>query len=291
MPTIALPDGRRAGYQEWGDAAGLPLFHLHGTPDCRLSRPPDADQWRRHRLRVITMDRPGYGLSTPLPGRRVSHIAADVAALATALGIGRFAVTGSSGGGPHALACAALLGERVLGCAPMCSAAPWRQTDIAGLIGLNRDAYRVLTEEGRPGLVRFLGDLRELLLDDPVGAFQAQVADAPATDIEWNARADVLVVRRESILEALRPGVDGWVDDAMALNVFDWGVDLSAVACPTRFWHGDGDKNAPLAAVERVVARVPGARLHRWPGEGHSASWRHLDEVLDDLVAVIAAQA
>src|SRR6266699_1606575 len=154
MPTIGLSDGRVLGYEEWGDPDGLALFSLHGTPGCRLSRTPDATLWARLRLRVVTVDRAGYGLSSPLVERRVSHVGGDIAALADFLRIERFAVTGTSGGGPHALACAAELGDRVLACGALSSAAPAEPAEIAGLIGINREAYRVLTEEGRAGMAR-----------------------------------------------------------------------------------------------------------------------------------------
>ena len=97
------------------------MFFLHGTPGCRLNRHPDAMLWPSLRLNVVTLDRPGYGQSTAFPGRQVSHAAHDVAAVADALGFERFLVVGSSGGGPHALACAAELGDRVLGCAAVAS--------------------------------------------------------------------------------------------------------------------------------------------------------------------------
>src|SRR5215475_1715911 len=134
MSTLTLADGRAYAYEQWGDPGGLPLFSIHGTPGGRLSRYPDLSLWERLGLRVITIDRPGYGLSDPLPGRAVSHIAADVAAVADHLGIGRFAVHGGSGGGPHALAIAALLGDRVLACAAVCSGAPLEPDEVAAIL-------------------------------------------------------------------------------------------------------------------------------------------------------------
>ncbi|HKB29399.1 MAG TPA: alpha/beta hydrolase [Streptosporangiaceae bacterium] len=291
MPTTTTADGRTLCYQEWGDPGGAPLFHLHGTPGCRLSRHPDLTVWSRLRLRVVTIDRPGYGQSTALPGRTVSHAAGDVAAAADALGVGRFMVVGGSGGGPHALACAAGLGDRVLACASVCSAAPLQTAEIAGLIGTNREGLRVLSEEGRRGTVAFLSGLRDRLLADPVAEFSAEIADSPAADLDWNGRADVQAVRSESLLEALRPGVDGWADDVVSLFADGWGIDMSAVGCPTRFWHSDDDRNSPLSAVERLVAQVPGASLRTWHGEGHSAPSRHMEDVLRDLIEMARARS
>jgi pimeloyl-ACP methyl ester carboxylesterase len=266
------------------------MFFLHGTPSCRLSRHPDATLWPNLGLHVVTIDRPGYGGSTALPGRRVSHAAGDVAAVADALGLERFLVIGSSGGGPHALACATELGHRVLECAAVASAAPLLPGEVEDLIGVNRQALRILAEYGRPGMVDFLGSLRDQFLADPVGALAVQLADAPAADIQWNQREDVQTVRHEAILEALRPGVQGWVDDSVSIFGEDWDLDLDRVTCPVRFWHSDDDKNGPLAAIQRLVNSVPGATLTVWSGEGHSAPARNMEQVLGDLLDTVRGE-
>jgi pimeloyl-ACP methyl ester carboxylesterase len=284
MEIVAVEHDRLVAYERWGDLDGQPMFSLHGTPGCRLSRHPDATLWPNLGLHVVTIDRPGYGASSALPGRRVSHAAGDVAAVADALGLGRFLVLGSSGGGPHALACAAELGHRVLACAAVASAAPLLPDEVEDLIGLNRKALRILAEYGRPGMLDFLGPLRDQFLADPVGALAVQLADAPAADIQWNQREDVQTVRREAILEALRPGVQGWADDSVSIFGDDWNVDLDRVTCPVRFWHSDDDKNGPLAAIRRLVDSVPGATLTVWNGEGHSAPARNMEQVLGDLL-------
>jgi pimeloyl-ACP methyl ester carboxylesterase len=290
MGTVAVEHDRLVAYERWGDLGGQPMFFLHGSPGCRLNRHPDATLWPSLGLHVVTIDRPGYGDSTALSGRRVRHAAGDVAAVADALGLGRFLVVGSSGGGPHALACAAELGDRVLACAAVASAAPLLAGEVEDLIGLNRESLRILAEHGRPGMVDFLGPLRDDFLADPVGALGAQLADAPAADIEWNQREDVQAVRREAILEALRPGVQGWVDDSVSIFGDDWDVDLGRVRCPVRFWHSDDDKNGPLVAIQRLVESVPGATLTIWSGEGHSAPARNMDQVLSDLLDTVRGE-
>jgi len=265
------------------------MFFLHGTPGCRLNRHPDATLWPSLGLHVVTLDRPGYGESTPLAGRRVSHAACDVAAVADALGFEHFLVVGSSGGGPHALACAAELGDRVLGCAAVASAAPLLPGEVEGLLGVNREAYRILAERGRQGMVDFLGPLRGELLADVSGTLQVQLADAPTVDIEWNQREDVQTVRREAMLEALRPGVQGWVDDSVSIFGDDWGIELGSVTCRVRFWHSDNDKNGPLSAIQRLVDAIPGASLIVWSGEGHSAPARNMEQILRDLIVTSGA--
>ena len=260
------------------------MFFLHGTPGCRLNRHPDAMLWPSLRLHVVTLDRPGYGQSTAFPGRRVSHAAHDVAAVADALGFERFLVVGSSGGGPHALACAAELADRVLGCAAVASAAPLIPAEVDDLIGVNREAQRILAERGRPGMVEFLEGLRGRFLADVIGTLDVQLADAPTADVEWNQREDVRTVRREAILEALRPGVQGWVDDSVSIFGDDWGIELGRATCRVRFWHSDDDRNGPLAAIHRLVDAIPGASLTVWSGEGHSAPARNMEHILRDLI-------
>lgn len=286
MSTLTLADGRTYGYAEWGDPAGAPLFWIHGTPGGRLSRHPDTSLWQRLGLRVVTVDRPGYGLSTPLPGRPVAHIAADVAAVADQLGLDRFAVLGGSGGGPHALAVAAQLTNRVLACAPVCSAAPPDAADITQMIELNRKAFQIITEAGRPGYAQFLAGWRDQLLADPVGGLRAAMADAAEQDLDWLSREDVQQVQAESLADALAPGVDGWVDDGISLIHDPWGFDPADIRCPTRFWHSDDDANAPLSAIRRVVDQVPGARLTTWHAQGHTAPSRYAEQVLSDLLSM-----
>jgi pimeloyl-ACP methyl ester carboxylesterase len=289
METIGV-DGRIVAYEQWGDLDGRPMFFLHGTPGCRLNRHPDATLWPNLGLHVVTIDRPGYGESTPLLERRVSHAARDVASVADVLGFERFLVVGSSGGGPHAVACAAELGDRVLACAAVASAAPLLPDEVEDLIGLNRKALWILAERGRPGMVDFLGSLRDHLLADPVGALDAQLADAPAADIQWNQREDVQTVRHDAIREALRPGVQGWVDDSISIFGDDWDIDLGRVSCPVRFWHSDDDRNGPLAAIQRLVDTIPGATLTIWSGEGHSAPARNMHQVLRDLIGTVGGE-
>jgi pimeloyl-ACP methyl ester carboxylesterase len=138
MGTIETPDGRTLAYEEAGDPDGAPLFLLHGTPGCRLSgRHPDPEKVRQAGLRVITYDRPGYGRSTRHQGRRVVDCVGDIAAIADALGIERFAVRGGSGGGPHALAVGARLPERVTRVGCFVSPAPVDAPGLDWLAGMD----------------------------------------------------------------------------------------------------------------------------------------------------------
>lgn len=291
MSTLILPDGRAYAYEQWGDPNGLPLFWIHGTPGGRLSRHPDVSLWQRLGLRVVTVDRAGYGQSAALPGRAVAHIAADVEAVADHLGIGRFAVQGGSGGGPHALAVAALLGDRVLACAAVCSAAPLEPAELASMLQVNQESHRIMTEQGRAGLAEFLAPWRERMLADPVAGLRAAMVDAPEQDHDWLSRADVQQVTADSLADALAPGLDGWVDDGLSMNIAPWGFDLAAITCPTQFWHSDDDANCPLTATRRLVDAVPGAELTCWHGQGHTAPSRNAEDVLRQLIATARSRA
>src|SRR6476661_2822678 len=141
---IRLPDGRALGFAEWGDPAGRPVFLFHGTPGSRLSRHPDESQARAQGVRLITVDRPGYGLSDPLPRRRLLDWPADVAALAAALRLERFALVGVSGGGPHALACAYACPDRVTAVALIGGAGPMDDpVALRQMMWVNRAALRL----------------------------------------------------------------------------------------------------------------------------------------------------
>jgi pimeloyl-ACP methyl ester carboxylesterase len=158
--------------------------------------------------------------------------------------------------------------------------------EVDGLIGLNQESYRVFAAQGREGMAEFLVDLRSAILADPGGAMGDNLSDAPRADIEWYGRPEVRAIHRESLSEALRPGVQGWVDDAVSVFHDDWGIDLAEISCPVRFWHGDDDRNGPLAAVERLAAIVPDVRVRIWHGQGHSAPSRHMTDILTELIEV-----
>lgn len=162
-------DGRTLAFCEWGDPSGTPVFSLHGTPGSRLSRHPDEEVYRRANARVITYDRPGYGESTRHPGRRVADVAQDVVTIADALSLGSFAVMGGSGGGPHALACAALLPDRVTRCACIVGVAPLgdeglsRQEWLEGMVEGNIREFSWALE-GEEALRRELPEARREIL-------------------------------------------------------------------------------------------------------------------------------
>ncbi|MFZ0995486.1 MAG: alpha/beta hydrolase [Candidatus Dormiibacterota bacterium] len=255
-------DGRTLVFAEWGDPEGQPIFHLHGTPSCRLNRHPNQALVRSTGVRLITYDRAGYGGSDRHHGREVADCVADVAAIADALGLERFAVSGTSGGGPHALAVAALLGDRVARAACVVGVAPFEALGDDWFIGMDpenvkefgwalqgEDRLQVeLEREDHIRQQRALGDSSDILAE-----FQL-----PPSDRAVLAREDLLQVRRETTLESTRNGVGGWVDDDIAFTK-PWGFDPESIRVPTLVWYGTADVMVPPRHGEWLAHTIPGA--------------------------------
>ncbi|MCU0301026.1 MAG: alpha/beta hydrolase [Candidatus Nanopelagicales bacterium] len=262
---IALPDGRTLALAEWGDPHGLPVLAIHGTPGGRISWwGPDPSIDARHGLRRFSLDRPGYGESTRQPGRRVVDLVADLVTVADTLGLGRFAVTGGSGGGPHALALAALLPERVLRCLAVVSVAP------IGPDGLAEEAWLDGMTEGNVLEFRaaMAGEAEiRALCEAERGTILARLADGRSDilgDAYELAEQDRTQMARHSVpmgaqmAHALAPGVDGWVDDDLAL-VQPWGFDVAAIEVPVRLSYGRADTLVPAAHGDWLASAIPGA--------------------------------
>jgi pimeloyl-ACP methyl ester carboxylesterase len=279
---LTLSDGRTLAWREYGPPDGRPLLRFQGMPGSRNSRHPHEGSYDRFGVRVIVADRPGFGASTRLEGRRISVVAADAAALLDHLGLDDLYVSGTSGGGPHALAFAALYPERARAATIVVGAAPVLEGDTAGLIGLNREAWHA-SHEGWDAMYGLLAPVRRELLRDPLGAFRKVMDAAPPSDRAVMDDPDWQRVLIEDQREALRPGAEGWADEAMA--VFgSWDFDPSAVSCSLTWWHGEHDANAPIAAVRRLVASMSGVDLRLWGETGHLESYRRHDEILAELL-------
>ena len=264
--------GRRLAYDTWGDPAGLPVFFLHGTPSCRLERYPDDEALAGTGARVLTYDRPGYGRSDRHPGRTVVDCVADVAAVADDLGVDRFAVTGASGGGPHALAVAARLPERVLRAACVVGVAPYDVPDLDWTAGMDpanvREFGWALAGEGVlvPELERVAAqDLARVAVDPASLLDDFQLSDADRAALQ---DPRVQQVFRETTVEAYATGVWGWVDDDLAV-LGPWGFELAEIRVPVEVWYGETDVMVPAAHGRWLAGHVPGAEVHVESGEGH----------------------
>jgi pimeloyl-ACP methyl ester carboxylesterase len=260
---VHTSDGRVLAVAEWGDPNGIPLFALHGTPGGRISYWMDPTIYARHGLRRFTLDRPGYGESTRLPGRSVADAVPDVVAIADQLWVGQFAVTGGSGGGPHALACAALLNDRVLRCLADVSIAPYPAEGLDWLAGMNEGnveefeaalageaAIRAIAERERTttlerlaaGRADFLGDSYEM------------------SEVDKAQMAKHLVRISDHLTNGLAPGADGWVDDSLAFTK-PWGFDVGSIRVPVRLTYGRADNLVPAAHGDWLAAHIQGAEV------------------------------
>jgi pimeloyl-ACP methyl ester carboxylesterase len=236
--SVSASDGRTLTVAEWGDADGFPVFWLHGSPDSRFSRHYDESEYSRAGARVITYDRPGYGASDRDPERRVVSCVGDVAAIADALGIKRFAVTGGSGGGPHARAVAARLPDRVTRAACSVSPAPHDIPDFDWSDGMDPENIR-LTEvalQGGPAhvaeLERLAAEILKRVAADPAKVLGDDwaLSESDRAELDRPERHDMT---REAINEAFRNGVWGLVDDDLAF-LSPSGFDVSEIRVPTR---------------------------------------------------------
>ncbi len=275
--TIRTTDGLTLGVAEYGPADGFPVVSIHGTPGSRYGGPPPdkPDLYERLGIRVITFDRPGYGLSSRRPGRAVCDAAHDVAAIVDSLGIDQFAVTGGSGGGPHSLAVATLLPDRVtrvacvVGVAPLGSAGLPQDTWLAGTTQGNVDEF-TWSMQGesvlRPQLERLAADDLARVKRDPTNPL-GETYQMSDSDKAIMARPKYAVRMQRLMEEAYRTGVDGWVDDDLVF-VKDWGFDLASLTTPAMVWFGTDDTLVPAAHGRWLAAHVPGALVVTMSG-GH----------------------
>ncbi|MGW4651927.1 alpha/beta fold hydrolase [Kitasatospora sp. NPDC004289] len=261
MYEVITEDGRTLAVEEWGVPGGTPVVYLHGSPMSRLARHPDDSLFERLGIRLITYDRPGFGCSTPQPERRVVDAAADVAAIGDHLGLDRFPVFGVSGGGPHALAFAARHPERVTRVGTLASLAPRDAADLDWTDGMNegntRSAHVAVTD-------------RQAVLAHLTQAGTAGLPPMPEVERAVLARPEVGAMLGPAFAEAVRPGLDGWVDDVRALFGTPWGFDPAEVTAPVRLWHGGLDTLVPPAHARWLAARMPTAALTLQQDAGHA---------------------
>jgi len=276
---LLLGDGRRLAYDEYGPPGGRAVLFFHPMPGARLMgrcmAAPAADMG----LRVVAPDRPGIGGSDPKPGRRILDWPDDVVELADALGIERFSVVASSGGGPYALACASKIPERVEAVALVSSVAPLIVPEALREMGPQpRMMYRLTRWAPwtiRPAMAliaassrRFPDGLRAQMNKSASGADRQVLADPEAFNIIWQGGE-----------EAFRQG-SRWAAAEVRLSSRPWGFDLGDIAVPVDVWQGEADEGVTPAVGRWLAQTIPGARLHMVPDAGHFWVIHHMDEVL-----------
>lgn len=290
---LVRPDGRTVAWTECGLLEGRALLRLPGTPGSRLSLRIDQAPWVQRGLRVITVERPGFGVSTRLPGRGFLEHADDLAAILDDLGIGSVPVYGGSGGAPHVLAFAARHPDRVQACAIGDGAAPLTDEEVGQQVAMVAAADALARSGEAEALRALLDEARTSILADPIAGLGEIMETAPAADQEIMADPAWQAAFTRGICEALAPGVDGWLDEALAING-DWhDIELEAVTTSVTWRHGDADRNCPFSAARRLVGRLPDARLIVSTKSGHliadDGEGELLDELLERARPVVAA--
>ena len=282
---ISGPGGRTLLVHEAGDQDGALVVYHHGTPQNGLMLESWIDHAATSRVRLVSYDRPGYGGSAPRPGRAVADAAGDVAAIADALDAERLATFGASGGGPHALACAALLGDRVAAAAVLGTIAPFDAEGLNYFAGMGRDnwvefgAALVGRETLEPMLV---AEIRER-----AAAPAAAVADgirtlisAPDQEVLDSGLTQWL---HATMVQGTAPGPAGWVDDDLAFAQ-PWGFDLRDIAVPVLVMHGRQDRFVPVSHGEWMAGAIPRVETRIDAGDGHLTLIAHrVPTVLDWL--------
>lgn len=284
---IRTPDGRTLVVSESGDSSGTAVFAHHGTPGCGLLDPDWSAPAATKGIRLVSWDRPGYGGSSTQPGRTIASVAADAATVADALGIETFRTWGISGGGPHALACGALLPDRVPAVAVLAGVAPYGVPGLDWLAGMGQDnieefgavlagepELRRYLEEAHAGLTRALSRDRQAVVEEMASLLPEVDADFVRTHPFGMA----------AMARALEPGYEGWLEDDQAF-ASSWGFEPDQMRSKTLVLQGDLDLMVPAAHGAYLARVIPGADFRSLPGDGHLTLLNHLDDVHDWLLA------
>jgi pimeloyl-ACP methyl ester carboxylesterase len=282
-------DGRELHVRLDGPEDGLPLVFHHGSPGAIAGYPMMTAAAASRGLRLVCYERPGYGGSTPQPGRQIADAADDVAAILDHIGAAKFVTAGWSGGGPHALACAVLLAGRCQAAASIAGVAPHDAAGLTWMAGMAEDnvtefsaaeAGQEALTEALAGAVSFLRDITPGQLAEAIGSL-ASDADLAALTGEF---ANFLAA---SFRAATVAGMAGWRDDDLAF-VHDWGFELptsGTAAAPVSVWQGGQDNMVPFAHGQWLAANLPAARSHLIGGAGHLTLMAHsFGAILDDLL-------
>jgi pimeloyl-ACP methyl ester carboxylesterase len=284
MTTIRLPDTRTLAYAEYGDTQGKPVFFFHGTPGSRFFRPPDEITTRLG-VRLICIDRPGYGESTFQPGRHILDWPADIAHLADALNINKFAVAGHSGGGPHTLACAFSLPERITAAVTLSGAgpvnAPGATDDMTTLNKFGFKFGRFLPWPVSRLVTWFIFHER---CADPEKAMDREIGLRPPADDVLIARPEVRQICLQSEVEAFRPGLKGMSWEVRLITRL-WGFRLKEIRPPVHLWHGTADNVTSVSMARYMAGKIPNSNLILCEGEGHLLLFPHWEEILTQLTS------
>jgi pimeloyl-ACP methyl ester carboxylesterase len=293
--TVPAAGGRTLDVLACGPADGLPFVLHTGTPSGLVTYDPMTEAAAALGLRTVTYSRPGYGGSTPHPGRLVADAAADVAAILDHIQAGPFVTASWSGGGPHALACAALLPGRCLAAASIAGVAPYGGAGLDWLGDMGPENIQEFTAaaEGDAALASLLGKGSDELRDITAAQLAADLGGLVSEADKAVISGEFAEYLAASFRAAVATGTAGWRDDDLAF-VRDWGFPLSGggngAGVPVTIWQGGQDRMVPYAHGAWLASQLPGARAHLLPGEGHLTlavtAFSHILADLLDLAGV-----
>lgn len=274
---IKLPDGRQLGYAEYGAPTGSPVLFFHGSPGSSYIHADLAGIAARRGIRLIAVDRPGYGLSSLQPGRTMLDWPDDIAALTDALRLVRFAIVGFSGGSPYALACAYKLPERVTQMALAGAFAP--QSAAGAIEGMSPAVSGLFAlAQSNPDELR---NTFAAIASSPAALVEAMSASLPEWDkIEVNKRTAEF---EAEYAQALHSGVEGVASDFVLISG-NWGFPLNGINTEAHLWCGAADCNTPPAMTNYLSSQLSNSRAFILPEEGHLSLYVHWEEILERLV-------
>lgn len=279
--TISTDDGRKLATCEAGQSSGVPVLVLRGTPHSRLLYGGWVEDAQARSIRLICYERPGYGESTRHRGRSVAGVANDVAAIARELGLKRLLIWGMSGGGPHALACAALLPDLVAAAAVLASPAPYPADGLDWFAGMGEDNVsdtRAALKGGEAHAEAVEASAAKLLgatIETLVPALKSLLCPADAAALTTDFAEFVL----RSVREGIGATRDGIIDDDIA-HLTPWGFELSQIRIPVLLMHGEQDRMVPASHTKWLAGRIPTAEARLLPDDGHlTLSLRRIPEV------------
>ena len=280
---VTLSDGRKLGYAEFGDLNGVPLLWFPGLPGCcRYAHPTDVAVTRRCEVRLIVVERPGFGISDFKPGRTLLDYARDVAELADSLGLERFCIAGVSGGGPSLAACAYALPERVIAVGMIgCGGPPDAPGALDGMAA-QRKRFAALYRH-TPTLAAAI--MKILRLDrNPERFYRLMMKGMAESDARRVSEPEVWRDRIDHVREAMRQGPRGF---AWELHTFmkPWGFALSSIRVPVELWHGEDDRSTPIGMGRSLAETIPNVNARFLPNEGHFLCHDHFEEILRAVTA------
>lgn len=278
---IQLKDGRKLGYAEYGDPKGRPLFFFHGWPTSRLHASFTDETAKKLKIRIISIDRPGIGLSDDKPNRALLDFPDDVVELADKLQIKKFAVMGISGGGPYATVCAFKIPQRITKVGIIVGLAP---TYIPGLLeGTSTLAKFGWSNYGRFPITRTLGTLFHYFNAKYSPSFGLhRFLFGSKTDRKMYSNPTIRKEAKEGLKEAFRTGYKG-VEQDLKLYTTNWGFNLKDIKASVYLWYGEDDKNVSLAMGKYYASQIPNSKLTVYPNEGHMVTRTHIEEILKTL--------